>query len=263
MPLDTSFDFDLEADGRDADSHSVTLRHYHQLLWSNQPLPSGRLFALQIRGSELHHASDLGTFRFSSDAIATSLSGQLKGLDVMRHIPSDEIRQFKVVNGQIGGRIVFPANRVDRKNTINGARGLNRRIQDRFDLTLECIRRHYLGQWNPLSKDLNRYCEFFALFGDFQGYVRFFMLQDLVSADGTAVRFFLEFDEFQSSPLPMDRESYTRYRVSTIAFVEARNRRISAMAEPLVLPEIALKPLRNRAARIARPLPLLEILRAD
>jgi hypothetical protein len=263
MPLDTSFDFDLEAHPRDADSHSVTLRHYHQLLWSNQPLPSGRLFILQIRGSELHHASDLGTFRLSSDAIATSLSGQLKGLDVMRHIPSDEIRQFKLVNGQIGGRIVFPANRVDRKNTINGARGLNRKIQDRFDLTLECVRRHYVGQWSPLSEDLNRYGEFFALFEDFRGYVRFFMLQDLVSADGTAIRFFLEFDEFQSSPLPMDRESYTRYRLATTAFVEARNRRISAMAEPLVLPEIALKPLRNRAPRIARPLPLLENLRAD
>lgn len=262
MPLDTLFDFDLEADGRDADSHSVTLRHYHQLLWSNQPLPNGRLLVLQIRGSKLHHASELGTFRLSSDCIATSLP-RLKRLYFMRHNPPDEIRQCEVVHGQIGGRIVFPAKKVNGKNTINAARGLNHKIQDRFDLTLECIRRHYLGQWSPLSEDINRYSDFFALFEDFRGYVRFFMLQDLVSADGSAVRFFLEFDEFQSSPLPRDRESYTRYLVSTIAFVEARNRRISAMAEPLVLPEIARKPLRNQAARVARPLPLFENLRVD
>ena len=48
--------------------------------------------------------------------------------------------------------------------TINGERGLNRRIVDRFDLTLECIRRYYLNIDNPLQQTLQRYEKFFQLF---------------------------------------------------------------------------------------------------
>lgn len=44
---------------------------------------------------------------------------------------------------------------------------------DRFDLTLECIRRHYLNMDSPLAPTLSRYTKFFALFGDFPGYVSF------------------------------------------------------------------------------------------
>lgn len=50
------------------------------------------------------------------------------------------------------------------------------RWADRFDLTLECIRRHYLGQRSPLGETLARYRDFFALFEDFSGYVEFFMV---------------------------------------------------------------------------------------
>lgn len=76
--------------------------------------------------------------------------------------------------------MVFPANRVGRKMTINGARGFHPRIKDRFDLTLECIRLHYLGESSPLGDTLTRYADFFGLFGDFTNYVDFFYLHDLV-----------------------------------------------------------------------------------
>ena len=62
--------------------------------------------------------------------------------------------------------------------TINGARGVNGKIKDRFDLTLECIRRHYTSEKSPLSDTLQRYSPFFNLFENFQGYVDFFLLQD-------------------------------------------------------------------------------------
>jgi hypothetical protein len=42
----------------------------------------------------------------------------------------------------IGGMMVFPGNAIDGKWTINQARGCLRKISDRFDLTLECIRRY-------------------------------------------------------------------------------------------------------------------------
>lgn len=76
-------------------------------------------------------------------------------------------------------------------------RGWYPRIADRFDLTLVCIRRHYLGERaNPLGEVFHRYADFFALFGDFSGYVSFFLLQHLVEEDGESIRFFHPFDDF-------------------------------------------------------------------
>jgi hypothetical protein len=126
----------------------------------------------------------------------------------------------------IGGMMVFPGNRIDGKQTINGARGFNRKIADRFDLTLECIRRHYLVQHSPLSETLARYRNFFALFEDFKGYIEFFMLQDLVTEDCSAVRFFMPFDDFNIPSVPRDGDTYKEYRRLSIEFIEARNRRI-------------------------------------
>jgi hypothetical protein len=63
--IDTSFDVRTDSGGRDPDSHSKTLRRYHQLLWS-KPLPNGAPFDLDRR---LRHQSALGDYWLSSDAI--------------------------------------------------------------------------------------------------------------------------------------------------------------------------------------------------
>jgi hypothetical protein len=73
--------------------------------------------------------------------------------------------------------------------TINAARGFNRKISDRMDLTLECVRRYYRREDSPLAPALGRYAGFFTLFEDFQGYVDFFLLQDLVSQGHGKVAF--------------------------------------------------------------------------
>jgi len=125
--------------------------------------------------------------------------------------------------------MVFPSNRVDGKITINGARGFLRLIADRMDLTLESIRRHYRGEPSPLGATLARYADFFALFDDFDGYVDFFLLQDLVTTDGAAVRFFMPFDDFNPPAIPWDVETYGEFRRLSIEFIEARNRRIDAL----------------------------------
>ncbi len=70
--------------------------------------------------------------------------------------------------------IVWPGNRIDGTMTINGARGFHPKIKDRFDLTLECVCRHYSGLLSPLCERLARYGDFFALFIKFEGYVHFF-----------------------------------------------------------------------------------------
>lgn len=228
MLIDTSFDFRSDARGRDPDAHSATLRRYHRQLWS-KPLPCGRAFDLAegVPGAYLHHCSDVGEFILSSDSVIPSFTKWKSMRHVIGQFPEDENEAFRTIGYTIGGMMVFPANRVDGKQTINGARGFSRQIADRFDLTLECIRRHYLGEVSPLADTLSRYSDFFALFGDFGGYVDFFVLQDLVTRDCSSVEFFMPFDGFQSSPVPRDVEAYSTYRRLSIQFVEARNRRIN------------------------------------
>ena len=124
--------------------------------------------------------------------------------------------------------MVFPGYQVDRKMTINQARGCHGSIRDRFDLTLECIRRHYLDEPSPLSATLARYAEFFGLFGDFAGYVDFFLLQDLVNEVTLTIKFSMPFEDFTASPLPETLDAYLVYRQHAIEFIESRNRRIAA-----------------------------------
>jgi uncharacterized protein DUF6994 len=226
--IDTSFDFRTDTPpGKDPDACSPTLRQYHKLLWS-KPLPSGRPFDLDdtVRGVYLHHRSALGEFFLSSDTVMPSFTrwGSLKPITEL--FTEQENEAFRTIGYTIGGMMVFPGNQIDRKQTINIARGFNRRIADRLDLTLECIRRHYLGQRSPLGDTLARYGEFFALFQDFTGYVDFFLLQDLVTEDCSTVTFFMPFDDFNTPSVPKDGGTYREYRRLSIEFIEARNRRI-------------------------------------
>jgi hypothetical protein len=228
--IDTTFDFRSDTPpGKDPDAYSPTLRLYHKLLWS-KPLPSGALFDLtdQRRNSYLYHGSELGEFFLASDAVMATLSG--KAASVVSQRPESELAAFQAIGYTIGGMMVFPGNKIDGKLTLNGARGFHPLIADRFDLTLECIRRHYVSQQpNPLSETLERYSDFFALFEDFAGYVDFFLLHDLVASDGS-VRFFMSFDDFVPPAVPKDVGTYLEYRRRSIEFTHARNKRIDALS---------------------------------
>jgi hypothetical protein len=224
--IDTSFDVRTDSNGRDPDSASPTLKSYHQQLWS-KPLPSGAMFKLdRTPGAYLTHSSELGVFNLSSDTISNSLRGSKRRAGLIAQIPSMSLDAFQALGSTIGARILFPGNRVDKKPTINVARGFNAQIVDRFDLTLECIRLHYLGQASPLAATLDRYADFFGLFGSFDGYVDFFLLGDLVQ-DGQ-VKFYLPFDGEFGQPLPNTVDEYIEYMANTMEFVAARNRRIDA-----------------------------------
>jgi hypothetical protein len=134
---------------------------------------------------------------------------------------------WPIVGYTIGGSIVFPAHRAEGKMTINGARAWRPKIRDRFDLTVECIRRHYLDEGSPLSDVLARYADFFGLFGDFSGYVEFFHLQDLVNEAVSAVKFFMPFKDFTGSPLPATGDAYRGYCQHAVQFISSRNQRIA------------------------------------
>ena len=223
--IDVTFDFRHDTpEGKDPDTHSKTLRRYHKLLWSKR-LPCGAFFGLDdgIPGHYLHHRSTVGEFSLSSDAVIPTFKWHKR---VQTLIPEEQLKAFNAAGYTIGGMMLFPANRIDGKWTINQARGCTARIGDRFDLTLECIRRHYSNGKSPLSEVLTRYARFFDLFGNFRGYVEFFLLHDLVSSDFSAVKISAPFDDFSGSPIPSGSDGYRAYESAARAFIEARNQRI-------------------------------------
>lgn len=225
--IDTDFDVRSDSNGQDPDSHSSTLRKYHRLLWT-KPLPSGELFQLEdiSPSGYLYHKSSLGEFFLSSDSISHSYGNWKSLVHILNELPEGTVEEFRSIGSTIGAYILFPGNRINLKPTINGARGMNRKISDRFDLTLECIRRHYLREENPLSDTLTRYSLFFNIFIDFKGYVDFFLLNSLVSGDYLEVKFFLPFDNFNRKAVPLNVEEYLEYKANSNEFVKSRNEMI-------------------------------------
>lgn len=225
--VDVSFDATTDTPpGRDPDSYSATLRQYHLLLWT-KPLPDGTPFTLvsDAPGTYLLHESAHGRFALASDSIINDNEGLLAGFYTERSLPAINAAKGPRWAWTIAQCILFPGNRVENKPTVNGARGMHPRIRDRFDLTLECIRRHYAGDQSPLSAALGRYSDFFALFTDFRGYVDFFLLEDLVE-DASAVRFYLPFDDFHGPALPQDFDAYLEFLRAQASFERRRAERM-------------------------------------
>jgi len=218
----------------DPDAWSPTLRRYHQLLWS-KPLPNGAPFELDVTTPYvyLHHLSKLGEFWVTSDTVIPTFTRLQRLKHIIKQIPEVENEAFNTLGYTIGGMMVFPGIQIDGRPTINGARGLHPQIRDRFDLTLECIRRYYRGEPNnPLGDTLARYADFFRLFGDLAGYVDFFYLQDLVDEASSTVKFFTPFGDFGEWVLPTSLDAYLGYRRRAMEFIESRNRRIAAYQRP-------------------------------
>jgi len=231
MEIDVGFDVRTDSRGKDPDIASHTLRKYHQFLWS-KPLPNGdnlNLLHLPDRYRYLISESKFGPIFLSSDSITTSMAGHSKLASILSEVPEEIIQQLQAAGSTIGARTLFPGKKVRGQQTINQARGFSGQIKDRFDLTLECIRLFYLDMPSPLSEVLGRYRDFFELFGDLEGYVDFFLLQDLM--DGSRIRFFLPFESFEKTgPYPKNVQEYMDYMTQSVEFVERRNVRIAEWA---------------------------------
>lgn len=117
------------------------------MLWS-KALPGGAVLDLDTTapGASLHYRSALGEFFLSSDSFIPSFTGWIVLRPITSQLSEEANEAFRAIGFTIGGMIVWPANRVDRMMTINGARGFSGKIADRMDLILECVRRHSLGQ---------------------------------------------------------------------------------------------------------------------
>jgi hypothetical protein len=229
-------------DGGDPDRDCPRLYQWHLALWG-RPVLGVAPFTLEVTsGSSCGirlRSGDSDEFYLSSDGIIPtwSTSGWTKRItpDVVAEIAEDADDFYRIAC-TIGGYIVFPLNRTGQTgHSINQSRGMHPQIADRFDITLECIRRHY-GEpeaENPLGARLAYYADYFALFGDFDTYVRFFVLDDLVTQNRDAVTSLMTGEtitEFSSPAFARSATDYAQYRERTIAFVNARNARIRELS---------------------------------
>lgn len=218
---------------KDPDRHSKTLRDFHMKLWSKK-LPNGELFDLtKYSQNRMRHKSDLGEFIVSSDSIGHTYRKFKEMKSIVADIPEKEIYSFLYLCTTIGGYTIFPALMVNNQRTINQSRGQKHYIRDRWDLTLECIRLFYLKKENPLTKTLTNYSSFFELFVHFKGYVKFFLMEDLVSKDYQAVNCFLKHDSFELNPIPKTLGEYLTYKSNVKQFILNRNKRIKTYCKTM------------------------------
>ena len=225
MKIDITFNFYSDSNGGDPDLKSPTLKKYHKCLWSKE-LPNGKMFLLSDKklNSYLIHDSDLGYFSLGSDAITHSYRNQKRKQWLINQLDEEIKSQLFNAGSTIGSYLIFP-NKKNNGLTINQSRGVNAFIDDRFDLTLECIRLFYLDINSPLYTTLERYKSFFDLFESFENYVEFFLLQDLIDTSGK-IKFYLPFDNFSSKPGFSGVEDYMIYREGVLQFIHSRNERI-------------------------------------
>ena len=206
----------------DPDSASPTMREFHRALWSRE-LPNGLHMNLYgqscLKWNDMYFGADsiTASFRYvRNKAFFSTLQDILP--DNMKYIEN-----FLRKSYTIGGSIIFPM----RRYSINCARGCNRYICDRFDLTLECIRLYYNNEDSPLYKHLVKDKAFFDLFVNFKEYVKFFFLQDLVSEDFDSVRFWYKSPLWVKDPMPLHSvDEYMDFLSQELVFVEMRNKRI-------------------------------------
>ena len=189
----------LDYGGSDPDSTSPTLQMYHKLLWSRE-LPNGEVMDLKM-GTGPYYLT-WKDFRFASDSIIIGF--RYKKYNYMMEQVRERVEDFKRYyedlirrSYTIGGTIIFPKH----PSSMNQNKGTNSLICDRWDLTLECIRRYYNNEYSPLFPTIMKDKAFFDLFVDFKGYVDFFFLQDSVSEDYSKVDIWCGNAEFKDSGL--------------------------------------------------------------
>lgn len=221
------FDFRSDSAELDPDFASPTLKRYHRLLW-NKELPDGDFLNISENSNYPYLLGQTSKYVVSltSDTICNSYAKRKAMKPVVAPIV-EEVEEFRSLVYSIGGFTLFPGNQIDGKRTINQERGWLKQIDDRFDLTLDCIRRFYSGEQSPLFQTLQRYSGFFELFVDFQGYVSFFFFDDLVTSDYSKVNLFIP-QHFPQSKyvIPKTTSEYSLFMSNATIFLMKRNARI-------------------------------------
>ena len=145
----------------------------------------------------------------------------------------------------IGGFVLFPRH----TQSINQRRGrTNSPIDDRFDLTLECIRRYYEeteksekdSNYNPLFDGLKEDEDFFYLFRkgnvDFKNYTKFFCLDESWVKDGQVLNLLNDrplddYDFGNKNNVLLTKDNWWTFYRNIMNRLDARNQQIQKVIE--------------------------------
>ena len=210
MAIDIAFDFRTDAKGRDPDPHGQPhAPPVPPALVEQATTRRGRLRSVgDDSGVYLYDRSSLGEFFLSSDSVMPTFTRWPALKPIIDQFPEQENEDFRTIAYTIGAMMVFPGKR-DRWQTDHQRRAWVQRENFRSvrpDARVHpplLLERRKPTRRNPLWPTLSRYADFFALFGDFRGYVSFFLLEDLVT-DEFRVKFFMPFDDFRPPSVPKD-----------------------------------------------------------
>lgn len=232
----------------DPDQSSENLQIFHKILWSKEEndikfdfdraLDDDGKYILITHGFKITDTEKI----FSSDWIINDYQhwdrNKCNDLKYLDNMDAKILKDFNNITNTIGGRIIFPKRRIDGKHeTINTHRYTEKKIRERFDITLECIRRFYIGKESipEFDETLKRYNFFFKLFGKstegFKNYCNFFLLNDLVSSNYEKINFFLDFNDFEINPYPKSEKEYMIFLRKATDFIQRRNKRIQNFIE--------------------------------
>lgn len=229
LQLDVSKIYNMP--NKDPDKYNDELGKAHCILWSSKN-KLGELghskynrLSTTINGIEFIFTPDSITNSYYKNKTVSSFDDEVQQL----------IEEYKRKENTIGSSIIFPI-RIDGQSiiwTMNRARGLSKKVHDRFDYSLECIKRYYdKNEDNPLLKAVEKSSKFFDTFDSFKEYVDFFFLNDLVDENYNVISFTdtIDFD----CAIPKTKESYIKYLKNTMTFVKKRDLRIKDWCDRIV-----------------------------
>jgi len=236
MRIDVTRDYTLDTKGfwddfwegnplgqinKDPDNMSLSLMMDQMRLYSRK-LPNGEFFDLN---RDFNKRFLWKGIQFSSDSIINNL--RHKGYTIVENMVNrpdyrKKVEDYLHEGYTIGGEIIWPV-----KDSINQARGCNRTISDRMDLTLYCIQAYYQKTKTLPEPGLNTFLDcikrngwFFDLFVDFKGYVDFFFLNDMVEDYDTVLW-------INYTGRPSTEKDYNLFCDRMMDFLRKRNKRIS------------------------------------
>ena len=257
----------------DPDAYSEKLYKFHKFLWNKREQRS-----VEVKWKNYIPAYELNdeTFRLGSDSIIniywhrtsvdmpdkniknnrSALEGKIGELENSKDdrenkrfysehysLYKEFIWHYLQYANTIGGFVVFPRHE---NPTINTKRGFGK-IGDRFDLTLECIKRYYKDKersktnYNPVFSTLNNeHIEedkyFFGMFKTFENYAKFFCLsgeRNWVNENGQVLNLFdntsLDNYDFSQEPLPTKADQWWTFYDNIMKRLDARNKQIEKL----------------------------------
>ena len=156
--------------------------------------------------------AEVGEFVLCSDTVIPSFTRWVSLRRITELFTEEENEAFRTIGYTIGGMMVFPGNRIDRRRpstALAGAIGRSRtgsisRSSPFFGTILSSAALS-ARRW-PGTASFSHYSR------TSKGTSNFFMLQDLVTKDCSEVRFFMPFDDFNLPAVPTDRDTYKEYR---------------------------------------------------